>query len=181
MHIKPQAGITLIETTCVLAVLSILSGIAGPSFYKWRQRAAADNLLSALTTDIALARISAVSRGETTVICPSPDANGCNGSADWSDGWIVFLDNNRDRTRQPDEELMSVSQARRIPSLSFVSTSGRRTIRLFPSGMGYGSNLTVTGCMEGKIHARLIMNNAGRVRVERPGNSIPCPAGDATP
>ena len=39
MHSKSQVGVTLIEMACVLAVLSILGGIAGPSMYKWRQRA----------------------------------------------------------------------------------------------------------------------------------------------
>ncbi|MBE2211869.1 MAG: GspH/FimT family pseudopilin [Xanthomonadaceae bacterium] len=166
---------------CVLAVLSILGGIAGPSMYKWRQRAAADGLISALTTDIALARITAISRGSTAVLCPSHDANGCDGAADWRDGWIVFLDANRDRSRQPEEELLSVAQARRIPALGFASTSGRRTIRLFPSGMAYGSNLTVTSCLDGNTHARLVMNNVGRVRVERPRAPVACPSGAPTP
>ncbi len=181
MSRKSQAGVTLIELACVTAIISILAGLAGPSMYQWRQRAAADSLISALTTDIALARISAVSRGETAIVCPSPDAASCNTQADWGDGWIVFLDANRDKARQTDEELLSVAQARRIPTLGFASTSGRRTIRLFPSGMGYGSNLTVTACLAGSTHARLIMNNAGRVRVERPSGSAPCPSGTITP
>lgn len=149
--------------------------------YLWQQRVAANSLISALTTDIALARIIAISRGSTTVVCPSRDGANCHGQADWRDGWIVFLDASRDKTRQSDEELISVAQARRIPTLSFASTSGRRTIRLFPSGMGYGSNLTVTACLAGNTHARLIMNNAGRVRVERPGGDAPCPTDTITP
>ncbi len=178
---KSQAGVTLIELACVTAIISILAGLAGPSMYQWRQRAAADGLISALTTDIALARISAVSRGKTAVLCPSPDAVSCDTQADWSDGWIVFLDANRDKVREADEELLSVAHARRIPTLGFASTAGRRTIRLFPSGMGYGSNLTVTACLAGNTHARLVMNNAGRVRVERPKGAAPCSAGTITP
>lgn len=178
---KLQAGVTLVETTCVLAILAIMAGIAGPSMHKWRQRAAADSLLAALTTDIALARIAAISRGHTTVVCPSADASRCDGSADWSDGWIVFIDGNRDRARQPAEELLSVAQMRQIPALTFASTAGRRTVRLYPSGMGYGSNLTVTTCLDGITHARLIMNNAGRVRVERPRDQFACPTTPATP
>lgn len=176
-----QSGITLIETTCALAVASILAGLAAPSMQQWRQRASADGLIASLTADIALARMSAISRGVTTVVCPSVDASSCDKTADWSDGWIAFLDTNRDRAHQPDEELISVAQARRIPTLSLASTAGRRTIRLFPSGMGYGSNLTVTACLDGATHARLVMNNAGRVRVERPRGSVACPDGPGTP
>ena len=181
MQKQSQAGVTLIETVCVLAILGILTGIAGPSMYQWRQRAAADSLIAALTADIALARIAAISRGQTTVVCPSPDAQSCNENADWDAGWIVFLDANHDKARQPGETVISVAQARHVPALSFASTAGRRTIRLFPSGMGYGSNLTVTGCLRGVTHARLIMNNAGRVRVERPRAAVSCLSAASTP
>ena len=181
MQRELQRGITLVEMTCVLAVMSLLAGIAGPSMHRWRQRAAADGLLSALTTDIALARITAISRGVTTVVCPSQDAATCHGTAEWSEGWIVFLDDNKDKARQPDEDLISAAGMRRIPSLSFASTAGRRTVRLYPSGMGYGSNLTVTTCLNGVIHAKLVMNNAGRVRVERPNIANPCPDAAAMP
>ena len=176
MHRHWQSGITLIEMACALAVLSIVAGIAAPSMQKWRQRAAADSLLAALTTDIAYARMSAISRGEHMVVCPSLDTAHCHPAAAWNVGWIVFADPNRDRVHQADEEILSVSQARKTPGLTFSSTSGRRSIRLFPSGMGYGSNLTATACLSGKVHARLIMNNSGRVRTERPKAPKSCTA-----
>ena len=167
MNHPRQSGMTLIELACSLAVLSILAGLAAPSWREWRQRAAATSLVDALTGDLALARITAISRGRATVVCPTADWQLCSQQADWKDGWIVYLDTNRDRIRQAGEPVLSTSQPRQIPNLTFNSTSGRTAIRLLPSGFSYGSNVTVTACIGRRAHAQLVMNNAGRVRIDR--------------
>ena len=174
MFAKQQIGATLIEGMCTLAILSLTAGIAAPHLQDWHQRTVANGLISSLTTDIALARMTAISRGKPAVICATADAARCQPQANWNDGWVVFLDENRDRILQATETVLSVAQARPMASLTMTSTAGRRAIRLFPDGMAYGSNVTVTACLDGMTHARIIMNNAGRVRTERPAGQIPC-------
>lgn len=168
MPIYSQKGVTLIESVCAMAVLSLVAAIATPHAQQLHHRMIADSLLASLSTDIAFARMSAISKGRPTVICPSPDGHQCHGGTGWNEGWIVFLDNNRDRVRQLEERILSVAQMQPKPLLAVTSTGGRRTIRLYPDGMSHGSNLTITVTLHGATHARLIMNNAGRVRIERP-------------
>jgi type IV fimbrial biogenesis protein FimT len=55
-RIRPQQGITLIESTIVLFVLSIVIGTALPSLQSLRQRAALSGTAAQLETDVQFAR-----------------------------------------------------------------------------------------------------------------------------
>jgi type IV fimbrial biogenesis protein FimT len=91
---------TLIELMTALAVLGVLVAISVPSFrtYTVRSRvtAASNDLVSALN----LARSEALRSSTNTVACASdnPDdaAPACSEDTDWTTGWIVFVDTNRD-------------------------------------------------------------------------------------
>ena len=120
----------------------------------------------------------AIARGKSVTACPSRDGAACIDEGDWSQGWLVFVDNDRNRRLGPDEQLLSVHQATRVARLQLRSTAGRTSLRYLPSGFSSGSNATVSACLDGRLHASLIVNNTGRVRVERPkaAAATPCPA-----
>ncbi|PNS09510.1 GspH/FimT family pseudopilin [Solilutibacter silvestris] len=162
-----QAGFTLIELMASVAVLAILVAIGAPNLGRMAKAHRANAALNALTADLALARITAIARGKAVTACPSRDAATCMDGSDWTEGWLVFVDDDRDRRLGPGEQLLSSQQALRTTSLQLRSTDGRGTVRYLPSGFSFGSNATISACLDGRLHAALIVNNAGRVRVER--------------
>lgn len=96
-------GFTLIELMVVLAILSILLLIAVPNFTDFVAQGRLDTTKDKLVSSISLARSEAIKRGERVVICRSNNAGtSCAGtstdvgSADWSDGWLIFADENED-------------------------------------------------------------------------------------
>ena len=162
-------GITLIELIMTLAMVSVLVAIGTPGFGELmiasETRAAKSMLLLALNQ----ARSSAVSRETHAVLCPSTNQMSCDDSVDWHDGWIVFLGSNRNDRRDPEEELLQVSQ-KLSAGVGLTSTLGRRHVTYRSDGSSAGSNLTFTFCdRRGPNQASsIIVNNAGRARQRRP-------------
>ena len=162
-------GYTLIEMLIVVAILAILAGTTLPSFKDLGQASASRAARSSLSTSINQTRISAVMRNEHAVLCPSADQKHCDRNLRWHNGWIVFIDSNRNGVRDAGESILSLSQAQ--PSgVAIVSTSGRHRIRYQADGTSDGSNLTLTVCdRRGPASAStLVLNNAGRMRTGTP-------------
>ena len=91
-----QWGFTLIELVVTMAVVAILAALAAPSFTSLinsnRLTGAANDVVAALQ----VARMDAIRRGESVVLCPSTNGTTCGG-ANWS-RMIVFSDRNGNRT-----------------------------------------------------------------------------------
>jgi type IV fimbrial biogenesis protein FimT len=93
-----QRGLSLIEVLIVMAIAAILLGIGVPLFTSTVASARASSAANSLLAAIELARAEALRRGAAVAVCPSADAAGtaCGAgaaSADWSAGWLVWVDN----------------------------------------------------------------------------------------
>ncbi|MGH8107152.1 MAG: GspH/FimT family pseudopilin [Arenimonas sp.] len=162
---KKQAGFTLLETMTVCVLAFILFGIAIPAANDGLEAArsadARSKLLSSLTDAASRASIS----GTKAVLCPSADSFACDDTIDWSLGWIVFMDRNGNREREPDEPLINAVQALE-GGVRMHSTVGRTRIVFQGNAGNAGSNVSFTQCDDrgpGKARS-LIMSNTGRLR-----------------
>lgn len=94
---KLPKGFTLLELIITLAVAGILMGLAAPSFTTIikNNRLIAHN--NELLTALSLAKSEALKRGQSVSVCKRNIAgNACDSTKTWSDGWLVFSDQDGD-------------------------------------------------------------------------------------
>ena len=171
-----DAGFTLIELIITMAVLAICAGVALPSLRSFMEQQRTLAAISSLTSHMALARMAAVTRNQRTVLCPSRNGNSCEAGTDWSTGWMLFLDEDGNRLPDSGDEVLRMDLEPTSRHLRVVSTVGRQQLRYLPDGSSAGSNLTISICNKaGDVLGRVIVNNMGRPRSERPKAPTSCP------
>jgi type IV fimbrial biogenesis protein FimT len=96
MSAAAQRGVTFPELAVVLAISAVMISVALPDvralIRAYQLKVAVNDLFGA----IDLARTQAIARGRRVQLVPAGD-----GAADWSGGWVVFVD--QDGDRRPDE------------------------------------------------------------------------------
>lgn len=92
-HPEIPNGFTLVELMVALAVLAILLTIGIPGFQSVFAQNRATSSANQILASLQFARSEAIRLGEQVDLCPSTDGEGCTGGSDWSDGWVVLIDN----------------------------------------------------------------------------------------
>ena len=156
-----KSGFTLVELIIVLAIASILFGLAIPQMSQFAQSARVTSSRNAIFTLLQLGRAQAVFKRSRVVVCPSLDGLRCSGG--WDGGALVFRDGNNNRQRENNETIFSAMDPQ---SLSGVQVHGnRRLVAFTPDGRSQGSNLSISFCIPGKAQGNsVVVSNAGRVR-----------------
>lgn len=170
-----RKGFTLIELVTTLAVVAVLLAVGVPGFGDALARLRVQTAMHRVSTDLAMARSSAIMRRSPVVACPGTGMSGCHGDADWSRGWIVFAD--PDGNRRPDavSDLLRVSDPPSGSGRTLRLGATRNFVRYQRDGRSAGTNLTVRVCSGGTLNGEVIVNNGGRVRTTRPTARRPCP------
>lgn len=164
MSYSGSKGFTAMELMVTMTVSAVLLATAVPSFrnYSWnlKMRTAMDQLQS----DMTLARGYAISHHAQTVVCPALDADSCSGESRWEPGWLVFVDLNGDRQKQPGEPVLKHSNA--IENLNINSSRSRSYIRFLSNGTSPGSNISIQFCDQrgAEKSGIVLVSNTGRIR-----------------
>lgn len=162
--LRRSDGMTLLELAIVVATLATLAAIAIPRYFEAREASSSGAAHQALVASLMAAASHAASTGAEVVLCPgTPQA--CLATHDWSKGWVVFADLDRDRAHGPHETLL-VRGAPLGARAHLRSTPGRTRLVFQPNGSATGSNVTFTLC-DGRGPERatsLVMNNGGQLR-----------------
>jgi type IV fimbrial biogenesis protein FimT len=167
-------GYTLLQLAIVMAMICVLAAVGLPAFQDliMRQRLAVTSYR--LTSQLALARNSAISYGIPVSVCPSNGDGRCRSDNDWSRGWMVYRD--RDRQPQPAEpgSILGLETAPAAASMTVVSNTGRHAVRFLPDGRSAGSNLSLRICRKGRLLAKVVVNNVGRTRLAKTAADEAC-------
>ena len=169
-------GFTLIEFLVATTLLAVLVGLGAPTLAHLQRSLRASDAMSRLTMAIATARIEAVRLNTPVTVCPSLDGRECSAGLGWERGFLVFAD--PDRTAQPAGESAVLQRFEALGhGLDARATAGRPYIRFQPSGWAAGTNASIRLCDRAarRFLGTVILNNAGRARVERPSAPLPCP------
>ena len=99
---------TLYELLMTLALMAIIAGLGLPSFAGITARNRQHVEINALFHAIHLARKESIMRRRVVSLCPSLDGLSCNPDRDWSSGWLMFENTDKDEPprRDPDEPLL---------------------------------------------------------------------------
>jgi type IV fimbrial biogenesis protein FimT len=178
MVIRQNAGgHSLFELIITVGIAALVLSLGVPSFGKMLADHRLKIEVDAIFHAVHVARKESVVRRREVTLCPSRDGQNCTTGFDWSAGWIVFVNLDRDApaTRDADEPLLqrhSVSSHNQVAanrhSFSFRTTVLRAT------------NGTFIFCDKARRASprALIVSYTGRPRVsriDRNGNPYICP------
>lgn len=105
-------GYSLYELLMTLTLVALIAGLGLPSFSGIVARAGMHVEINALFHAIHLARKESIMRKRIVSLCPSLDGVSCEPARDWSSGWLMFENTDRDEPPQRDsgEPLLQVHE-----------------------------------------------------------------------
>ncbi len=168
-------GFTTIELMVTLTIAVVLIGIAVPSFSAMTAQNRLATTANNLNSAFSLARQTAITRNAPVALCAGNAHNGCHSAAnwDWAQGWLVFVDRDRDGARDADEPIVHEGAVNPVGLVISGNTPMRKPIIFSPMGFasqpgGAFSAGTIRVCASARIqnNARdLILSKTGRLRV----------------
>jgi type IV fimbrial biogenesis protein FimT len=105
---RRQRGITLLELMIALGLAGLLLSMAVPALGTFVSNARQTGAINDFVSSIHLARSTAVTTNARVTICPSSNGTSCE-AVDWSNGWIVFSDQNSDQSVDGTERIIGTS------------------------------------------------------------------------
>jgi len=172
-----SSGLTLIELLATLTLLVILTTTGIPAFTDLILDMRMTAQVNRFVHGIHLAKQAAHTYGADVALCKSMDGRQCNRGIDWRDGWIVFVNENRDRPPRvdPGEPVLEVS-----PPFASGHITANRAEFIFRPFVTRSTNGTLTFCdRRGADRSRaVIVSYTGRPRIANvgPGNQrLVCP------
>lgn len=167
---KKQKGFNLIELMVVLAVASIVLSVGVPSF----RGVIMDNRLAdqanRFVTSVNAARSYAVRYQRNATVCATADYSAavptCDVTTDWSGGWIVWVDKNRDSITDANEVISVHEPLSETSTFSSVAASGF-TYDARGFSVNGGDDLTLCDSRTAETGRLIRINNVGRTNVAR--------------
>ena len=170
-------GYTLYELMLTLGVAAILISAGLPSFAGSLARARQATEINALFHAAHVARKESIMRRRVVTLCPSLDAATCRNDTDWSDGWILFENTDRDSppVRDPGEPLLQVHAVADTVRIR----ANRRSFTLRATFLrATNGTFVVCDAAERVPGKALVVSYTGRPRVafeQRNGDAWACP------
>jgi len=180
----PRRGFTLVEALIVLAVAALLAGWAVPALHGWVMQHRLAVTTNALVAAFHAARQSALHLQRRVVLCAAQDGQ-CQRSAaaDWSKGWMVCLDDDRNGQCDGGEQVLLTAAPAPSGVVLMANSPLRNPVVFTPLGMaqqpgGAFSAGRVRICAaQAIVHNAhdLILAKSGRIRLEDADFAGSCP------
>jgi type IV fimbrial biogenesis protein FimT len=179
---KRQNGLTLIELLITIVVLTTILALGVPSFMQFIKNNRITAQANSVVISVQLARNEAIKRGSGSVICASTDQATCSGDDDWTNGWIVFSDLNRNGAPdtgatnplcEPTEDC--IMRTANSLSRSTLDGGGTDNIRFLPNGLTTSTTAMTLTLTSNDCYSNQIRD----ITITRQGHTMitkqPCP------
>jgi len=137
-----SSGFTLVELMVTLAIAIILLSVGVPSFTGTIENSRLTTAANTLITTVNLARSEAIKRGVRVTTCKSSNGTTCTTGGDWSQGWIVFTDEDNNATYSSATETLLRVTGALGNNLTFT---GDTNVEDYISYVGSGQSQLSTG------------------------------------
>ena len=175
-----SSGFTLIELMITIIIAAILLSIAIPSFTDIIAANRLTTNANELVTTLNFARSEAVKRGVRITLCKSTDGSSCVTTDDWSQGWIIFTDQNNNAAYNSGTETLLKVQ---LNAQNQISMIGNANVDEYISYVASGQSQLTSGAFQagtikicddraGDVGKKIVINPTGRPRSE---SNITCP------
>jgi len=175
---KHSSGLTLLELLLTLSVIAIMTLAGVPVFRDLLLNQRMTAHINGLVHAVFMAKHTAHTRLSTTTICKSRTGQQCEPQAEWSDGWLLFDNIDRDHPPRIDAGEHILATGGSYPQGSIRANRQAFIFRAFEIR---STNGTLVFCdPRGADHAKaLIISYSGRPRIalsRADGRPLKCPA-----
>jgi type IV fimbrial biogenesis protein FimT len=172
-----DAGVTLLELLIALTIGALLVMLALPTWGDWIADYRLMNHARALAGSMEIARSEAIKRAYRVDLCRSADLVQCGG-AGWTQGWLMYVDQNLDGRVDPGEPVLrrepgardGVTVAANTPLRDYVSYTDLGVARMMSGALQMG---TFTVCLPGRPEVEVVLAHSGRVRIQKMSTICP--------
>jgi type IV fimbrial biogenesis protein FimT len=163
MHHR-HCGYSLYELLLTTTIITLMLLAGFPTFSALTARQLQSIEVNALFHAIHLARKESIMRRRVVSLCPSHDGQNCGPRTDWSSGWIMFENKDRDTPPRVDEG-EPVLQWHRVAGQ--VNVQANRRAFTLRSTVLRATNGTLVVCdRQNRVPAKgLVISYTGRPRV----------------
>lgn len=88
--VSRSIGFSMVEMLITILVATLLLVVAVPTFQNSMQNARINSEINALSNSLSFARMTSLSQGISTMVCPFGSAGSTTCGSNWSNGWIVI-------------------------------------------------------------------------------------------
>ena len=172
IKMKYQQGLTLVEISASLAIVSVLAFLAAPSMGDLYNKSQSTTTINNLFYGVKLLRQKAIIDEVTMTMCPSTDHQEC--LDDWNAPLIVFTDHNRNHTvDEQDRVLTELSPVSKGGSLKLNASARRKYLQINPRGLTPSVFGNIVYCPNDNNPAyaqQIVISRTGRARLSKRRN-----------
>ncbi|STX51363.1 type IV pre-pilin [Legionella busanensis] len=162
------AGFTLIEFLIAMVLTAIFLALAVPSYYSTIQNNKVVSVVNEMSAGVHLARMESIRRGVRVIVCAANSSlTGCGSAAQWTQGWLIFIDPNNNNNIDTQADIIRIHEA--LPT-NVAITANNALVSFDSSGFLTSGAFTMTvnapGCRGDNV--RIInISASGRLSLSR--------------
>lgn len=163
-----------------MMILGVIALLGFHGFQGIIQRSHVSTTIHELFYQLHLARSEAIKRNLSITVCPSANQTDCIRPAvasSWTQGWIVFEDQNENRKRESYEKQLVIHDSiQKGDKLFFKRAFKSKTLTFTAQGAISNHAGSFLYCPQGILtHAKaIILNRVGRLRISFPTKEHTC-------